>query len=187
MQEVPRVPAGCPPAPVRGRDSLVRGTRLPHKGVANSVQPKSGQISFVRGSRPLKIPNHQEARAAMQEVPCVPAGVQGVMCRVQGAGCQVLGAGCRVQGAGCRVYLRGVHHFQKLPAFLKLTNADPFAAWCVVSGDATPDGIPLRPTDRMRATTRPSSESTYLERGALTSCLSTFGRNTHISSKILEN
>ena len=29
----------------------------------------------------------------------------------------------------------------KLPAFLKLTNADPFAAWFEVTGDATPDGI----------------------------------------------
>jgi len=29
----------------------------------------------------------------------------------------------------------------KLPVFLKLTNADPFAAWFVVTGDATPDGI----------------------------------------------
>jgi len=29
----------------------------------------------------------------------------------------------------------------KLPAFLKLSNTDPFAAWFVVTGDATPDGI----------------------------------------------
>ena len=29
----------------------------------------------------------------------------------------------------------------KLPSFLKLTNTDPFAAWFVVTGDATPDGI----------------------------------------------
>ena len=29
----------------------------------------------------------------------------------------------------------------KLPAFLKLTNTDPFAAWSVVTGDATLDGI----------------------------------------------
>jgi len=29
----------------------------------------------------------------------------------------------------------------KLPVFLKLTNTDPFAAWFVVTGDATPDGI----------------------------------------------
>ena len=29
----------------------------------------------------------------------------------------------------------------KLPVFLKLTNTDPFAAWSVVTGDATPDGI----------------------------------------------
>ena len=28
--------------------------------------------------------------------------------------------------------------FKKLPAFLKLTNTDPFAAWFVVTGDATP-------------------------------------------------
>ena len=31
--------------------------------------------------------------------------------------------------------------FLKLPPFLKLTNTDPFAAWFVVTGDATPDGI----------------------------------------------
>ena len=29
----------------------------------------------------------------------------------------------------------------KLPAFLKLTNTDPFAAWFVVTGDPTPDWI----------------------------------------------
>jgi hypothetical protein len=29
--------------------------------------------------------------------------------------------------------------FVKLPVFLKLTNKDPFAAWFVVTGDATPD------------------------------------------------
>ena len=29
----------------------------------------------------------------------------------------------------------------KLPVFLKLTNTDPFAAWYVVTGDVTPDGI----------------------------------------------
>jgi len=29
----------------------------------------------------------------------------------------------------------------KLPAFLELSNTDPFAAWFVLSGDATPDGI----------------------------------------------
>jgi len=29
----------------------------------------------------------------------------------------------------------------KLPAFFKLTKTDPFAAWFVVTGDATPDGI----------------------------------------------
>ena len=29
----------------------------------------------------------------------------------------------------------------KLPPFLKLTNTDPFVAWCVVTGDATPDDI----------------------------------------------
>ena len=29
----------------------------------------------------------------------------------------------------------------KLPVFLKLTNTNPFAAWFVVTGDATPDGI----------------------------------------------
>ena len=29
----------------------------------------------------------------------------------------------------------------KLQVFLKLTNTDPFAAWFVVSGDATPDAI----------------------------------------------
>ena len=28
----------------------------------------------------------------------------------------------------------------KLPAFLNSTNTDPFAAWLVVTGDATPDG-----------------------------------------------
>ena len=31
--------------------------------------------------------------------------------------------------------------FFKLPVFLKLTNTDPFAAWFVVTGDATPGGI----------------------------------------------
>ena len=31
--------------------------------------------------------------------------------------------------------------FFKLPPFLKLTNTDPFAAWFVVTGDATPDGV----------------------------------------------
>ena len=35
----------------------------------------------------------------------------------------------------------GPNPFFKLPAFLKLTNTDPFAAWFVVTGDATPDGI----------------------------------------------
>ena len=29
----------------------------------------------------------------------------------------------------------------KLPALFKLTNTDPFAAWCVVTGNATPDGF----------------------------------------------
>jgi len=29
----------------------------------------------------------------------------------------------------------------KLPSSLKLTNTDPFVAWFVVTGDATPDGI----------------------------------------------
>jgi hypothetical protein len=29
----------------------------------------------------------------------------------------------------------------KLPVFLKLTDTDPFAAWFVVTGDVTPDGI----------------------------------------------
>ena len=29
----------------------------------------------------------------------------------------------------------------KLPAFHKLTNGDPFAAWFTLSEDATPDGI----------------------------------------------
>ena len=28
-----------------------------------------------------------------------------------------------------------------LTPFLRLTNTDPFAAWFVVTGDATPDGI----------------------------------------------
>ena len=32
-------------------------------------------------------------------------------------------------------------HFFKTPAFLKSTHTDPFAAWFVQSGDATPDGI----------------------------------------------
>ena len=31
--------------------------------------------------------------------------------------------------------------FFELPVFLKLTVTDPFAAWFVVIGDATPDGI----------------------------------------------
>jgi len=31
--------------------------------------------------------------------------------------------------------------FLKLPPFLELTNTDPFAAWFVVTGDATPDEI----------------------------------------------
>ena len=29
----------------------------------------------------------------------------------------------------------------KIPAFLKLTDTDPFAVWFVVTGDATLDGI----------------------------------------------
>ena len=29
----------------------------------------------------------------------------------------------------------------KLLVFLKLTTTDPFAAWCVMTGDTTPDGI----------------------------------------------
>ena len=32
-------------------------------------------------------------------------------------------------------------HLFKLPAFLELANTDPFAAWFVVAGDVTPDGI----------------------------------------------
>jgi len=45
-----------------------------------------------------------------------------------------------------RLDLRALHTFElafagKLPPFLKLTNTEPFAAWCVVTGDATPDGI----------------------------------------------
>ena len=28
-----------------------------------------------------------------------------------------------------------------MPAFLKLISTDPFTAWFVVTGDATPDGI----------------------------------------------
>ena len=31
--------------------------------------------------------------------------------------------------------------FQTLQIFLKLTDAEPFAAWFVVTEDATPDGI----------------------------------------------
>ena len=31
--------------------------------------------------------------------------------------------------------------FFKLPVFIKLTNTDTFAAWFVVTGDATLDGI----------------------------------------------
>ena len=31
--------------------------------------------------------------------------------------------------------------FVKLPVFLKLINTDPFAAWFVVTEDATPDGM----------------------------------------------
>ena len=31
--------------------------------------------------------------------------------------------------------------FDKLPAFPKLTNTGPFAAWFVVTGDVTPDGV----------------------------------------------
>ena len=34
-----------------------------------------------------------------------------------------------------------VDQLLKFPAFLKLTNTDPFVAWVVVTGDATPDGI----------------------------------------------
>ena len=34
-----------------------------------------------------------------------------------------------------------MRQFLKLPPFLKLTNTDPFAAWFVVTGDATPDEI----------------------------------------------
>ena len=37
--------------------------------------------------------------------------------------------------------LQVFHHFFKLPAFLHLTDTVPFAAWFVVTGDATPDGI----------------------------------------------
>ena len=29
----------------------------------------------------------------------------------------------------------------KLPGFVKLTNTEPFAAWFVVNGDATPDVV----------------------------------------------
>ena len=34
-----------------------------------------------------------------------------------------------------------VDQYSKLPELLKLPNTDPFAAWFVVTGDATPDGI----------------------------------------------
>jgi len=34
-----------------------------------------------------------------------------------------------------------VEQFFKLPGLVKLTNTEPFAAWFVVSGDATADGI----------------------------------------------
>ena len=33
------------------------------------------------------------------------------------------------------------YYLWKLPAFRRLTNTDPFAAWFVVNGDATPGGI----------------------------------------------
>jgi len=36
---------------------------------------------------------------------------------------------------------QGSHAIFKLPPFLKLTSMEPFAAWFVVTGDATPDGI----------------------------------------------
>ena len=36
---------------------LIMGSRLPYKGGATPIRPKSGQMSFVRGPRPLKIPN----------------------------------------------------------------------------------------------------------------------------------
>ena len=39
-------------------------------------------------------------------------------------------------------------HFLKLLVFLKLTYTDPFAAWFVVTGDATPDGIALSDAER---------------------------------------
>ena len=34
-----------------------------------------------------------------------------------------------------------MEHFQKLPGLVNLTNTEPFAAWFVVTGDATADGI----------------------------------------------
>ena len=34
-----------------------------------------------------------------------------------------------------------IGQFFKLPAFLKLTNTEPFVAWFVVTGGAAPDGI----------------------------------------------
>ena len=45
-----------------------------------------------------------------------------------------------------------------MPPFLKLTNTDPFAAWFVVTGDATPDGIRVAFSPRVRPTSSSLSE-----------------------------
>ena len=46
-------------------------------------------------------------------------------------------------GPHARRVIIGNHHTRifELPVFLKLTNTEPFAAWFVETGDATPDGI----------------------------------------------
>ena len=41
----------------------------------------------------------------------------------------------------CRCREGGVKNFFKLPGLFKLTNTEPFAAWFVVTGDATVDEI----------------------------------------------
>jgi hypothetical protein len=44
-------------------------------------------------------------------------------------------------GTACSEPKGVVGHFEKLRVFLKLTHKDPFGAWFVVTGDATPDGM----------------------------------------------
>jgi len=49
-------------------------------------------------------------------------------------------------GSESGVYTRGhdapsLGERERFPPFLKLTNTEPFAAWFIVTGDVTPDGI----------------------------------------------